>query len=48
MTPPEEIPEDREESYECPFCPIGNVTLQGEYWTCDRCDFISHEKDKMK
>jgi len=40
------IPEDREESYECPKCG-GNVTLQTNgNWECDACDFGRNKMSK--
>jgi hypothetical protein len=36
--PPEDIPEDREESYPCPDeeCQ-GSLTSNGKHWTCSEC-----------
>lgn len=37
----EDIPEDKEESYPCPNCENGNVTLDESngVWRCDICDY---------
>lgn len=37
----DDIPEDKEEGYQCPKCFGGNVTLQPceKWWSCDECDF---------
>jgi hypothetical protein len=42
MSYPEEIPEDREESYPCPDeeCQ-GTVTSNGKRWECNECSFWS-------
>ena len=38
MSPPEDIPEDKKESYPCDCG--GNLTLDdtGDFWVCDSCD----------
>ena len=37
----DDIPEDKEESFQCPKCGSGNVTLSPNlmWWECDECDF---------
>jgi len=43
MGTPEDMPEDRQESYPCPNCPDGNITKdpkQGNMWQCDSCDWM--------
>jgi predicted RNA-binding Zn-ribbon protein involved in translation (DUF1610 family) len=43
MNSPEDIPEDREESYPCYTCGDGNMVLLHEpgmtkpWWVCDHC-----------
>lgn len=44
MTTPEDIPEDREESFPCDDCG-GNITLHDGVWHCDGCGF--EEEDEM-
>ena len=40
MCPPEDIPEDKKESYLCPDCPAGNITQTSDnVWECDTCNF---------
>lgn len=37
----DDIPEDKQESYQCPECKKGNVIqcdVTGD-WTCDNCDW---------
>jgi len=49
MSSPEDIPEDREESYPCPFCPEGNIVkIPGGKWGCDSCDWIQEDKIECK
>ena len=41
MPAPEDIPEDRAESFPCPECEDGNVTQnKSGQWECDSCDFV--------
>jgi hypothetical protein len=41
MSIPESIPEDKIESYQCDYCPNGNITEDHEgNWLCDFCDII--------
>lgn len=39
------IPEDREQSFPCPECGSGNVTLQPNliWWECDECEFAKEK-----
>lgn len=37
----DEIPENKAESYPCPECDRGNVTIQNENWECDSCQWWS-------
>jgi ribosomal protein L37AE/L43A len=40
MCPPEDIPEDRYESYPCPECINGSVSKEKDgSWSCNSCDF---------
>jgi len=48
MCLPEDIPEDREQSYPCPDCG-GNITL-GEGlagWECDGCNFYRSAPENL-
>ena len=46
MTSFDDIPEDKEESYQCPKCPTGNVVLvRYGYWECDNCEFFVAPKE---
>jgi ribosomal protein L37AE/L43A len=42
----DDIPEDKELSYQCPICGSGSVTLQPNeiWWECDECDFARENK----
>ena len=39
----EDIPEDREESYQCEFCVDGKVIEIDGKWECDSCSAVYHE-----
>ena len=44
--PPEDIPEDMEESYPCPNCAEGSITRdpnQKGIWLCDKCPWVPTE-----
>ena len=43
----DDIPEDREQSFQCPQCENGDITLNkdGE-WECDSCDFCVKQEAK--
>ncbi len=46
--PPEDIPEDREESFPCPAGCGGNVTRdenQANMWKCDNCGWMMSQKE---
>ena len=36
---PEDIPEDREELYQCLNCEKGNIVKREDLWQCDTCDW---------
>ena len=42
------IPEDREQSFSCPICDLGEVTFMEEVnkWVCNKCDFEKTEGNK--
>jgi ribosomal protein L37AE/L43A len=45
MCPPEDIPEDREESFPCPECALGSVEKDKDgLWGCDSCTFVPESK----
>ena len=42
MSSPESIPEDKQESFQCPVCADGSVTLYpSNKWECDTCNFVA-------
>lgn len=42
----DDIPEDKEESYPCPKCEVGNVILnENGSWECDACDWGTTVKE---
>lgn len=44
----EDIPEDTKESYPCPKCDTGSITIKIEIalWACDNCDYTCTFIDK--
>ena len=44
MSEPESIPEDREQSFQCPNCGTGSVTRNERIWSCDECDYEFDER----
>jgi ribosomal protein L37AE/L43A len=43
----DDIPEDYQESFPCPECESGDVTLNDSFgmWECDECDFSAKQND---
>lgn len=39
----DDIPEDREETYECPQCTRGSIYFRNttEQWECDNCEYVA-------
>lgn len=46
----EDIPEDTRESYPCPECEAGNVTLNEEsgLWECSECEWKGGVEDSLR
>ena len=44
MCPPEDIPEDREQSFPCPSCNDGSVVLAKGVWGCSTCGWEAPQK----
>jgi len=46
MPSPEDIPEDKEESFQCPECELGSVKKDRDgFWFCDHCCHLFNKND---